>query len=136
MKRSPAAGDIHFSEDGLWDVNTQLREPLGEQLRNTASARKGERALADMTRPVGEGLLASTYAEDDKARLSLNLAGLHEEVAEPLWLVECCDVILRLISHMSQDNNTVATEHATDTTPRLKDEEVRVERTTFLSETN
>ena len=123
MKRSPAVGDIHFREDRQCDVNAQLHESLGEQLRNTASARKGKRALADTTRPVDEGLLASTYAEDDKARLSLNLAGLHEEVAAPLGLVECCDVILRLISHMSQDNNIVATEHATDTTPRLKNVE-------------
>ena len=54
----------------------------------------------DTTRPV-EGLLASTYAEDDKARLSLDLAGLHEDVAGLLGQLECCDVIQRLIFRLS-----------------------------------
>ena len=88
---------------------------------DTASAGKPKRALADTTRPV-EGLLASTYAEDDKARLSLDLAGMHEEVAELLGLLECCDVIQRPLFRLSQSINIVATEHAIDTTPRRKNE--------------
>ena len=89
----------------------------------------------DTTRPV-EGLLGSTYAKDDKARLSPDLAGLHEEVAELLGLLGCCDIIQRLIFRLSQHINIAATTYAIDTTPRRKDEEVRVERTAFLCGTS
>ena len=79
----------------------------------------------------------STYAEDDKARLSLDLAGLHEEVAELLGQLECCDVIQRLIFRLSQSINIAAAANVTDTTPRRKNEaEVLVERTAFLCGTS
>ena len=54
-----------------------------------------------------------------------------KRVAELLGLLECCDVIQLLISHMSHGNTIVATEHVIDTTPRPKNEAgVQVERTT------
>ena len=62
---------------------------------------------------------------------------MHEEVAELLGLLECCDVIQRPLFRLSQSINIVATAHAIDTTPRRKDEaEVRVEMTAFLCGTS
>ena len=53
-----------------------------------------------------------------------------KKVAELLGLLECCEVIRRLISHMSQYINSVGTAHVVDTTQRPKnEEEVQVERT-------
>ena len=53
-----------------------------------------------------------------------------KKVAELLGLLECCEVIRRLIFNMSQYINTVGTAHVVDTTPRPKNNEgVQVERT-------
>ena len=82
--RNPAVADIHFRKDGQCDVNAQFQESLGEPLRNTASALEVTGLkLFDPIKEV-EALLASTYAEDDKALLLLNLAGLHEQHGEYL----------------------------------------------------
>ena len=53
-------------------------------------------------------------------------------VAELLGLLECCDVVQRIIFRLSQYINIVATAHLTDTTPCPKNEEVPVKRTTSL----
>ena len=45
-------------------------------------------------------------------------------------MLECCDVIHWLIFRQSQYDNTVATVRVTDTTPRPKNEELPVKRTT------
>ena len=56
-----------------------------------------------------------------------------KEVAELPGLLDCCDVIQRLIYHLLQYINIVTTAHVTDTTPRPKNEDdVLVERTTLL----
>ena len=40
VRHTPVVGDIPFRKDGPCEVEAQLHEPLGEPLRNTASALK------------------------------------------------------------------------------------------------
>ena len=81
VRRNPAVADIHFRKDGQFDVNTRFQESVGRLCGNGQLKMVMGLKHFDTDKEV-EGLLASMHAEDDKARLSLELAGLHEQHGE------------------------------------------------------
>ena len=110
---SPAVAEIHFRKDGQCEVNAQFRESLGGPLWNTACARKAKRPLADTTRPVDGTVENVATAKHVKfvAAASAVAGERVKKVAELPGLLECCDVIQRLISHMSPYINMVRAAH-------------------------
>ena len=102
-RRSPAVAEIHFRKDRQRDVNAQFPESLGEPLWNTASALKVKRHIADTTRPCGRSGRERRHRQAVKFVAAANAVADEraKNVAELLGLLECRDVIQRLILPVS-----------------------------------